>query len=405
MKTYSTGMCSRLMFASSIVIRPEILIVDEILGVGDAYFAHKSFERMRKICSQDGTTLLLVTHDIYSALNLCDRFIWIDRGEVKFDGDGKSAVALYESSVKEQEEQALRRKNTAGIASDAHTGLIHVLFRSPSGFALEAPLALESVTVSLVDGRSATLPVSKGAEGWTLLAEGNLGQVETIGGRRCRVLKTSGSIYHKAEWAVTLPGEGIVESVRVCWRYEGSDAIDLRVFTPERKLLVAGTLGAGDTWREQVFVRSDSASKELESVKQMDYGTGKARITHVAFLDEDGRDIVQVRHGDPLRVRVHVRVDPTVADRRMTFIIVFVRQGSPYSACIYSPFLTIGENGDAVDYGDDRSRPSRKRPLVRECRARRARDARGPVGRLFCDGPWLASSARGAHRARGGIRE
>ncbi len=116
MKTYSTGMCSRLMFASSIVIRPEILIVDEILGVGDAYFAHKSFERMRKICSQDGTTLLLVTHDIYSALNLCDRFIWIDRGEVKFDGDGKSAVALYESSVKEQEEQALRRKNTAGIA-------------------------------------------------------------------------------------------------------------------------------------------------------------------------------------------------------------------------------------------------------------------------------------------------
>ena len=165
---------------------------------------------------------------------------------------------------------------------------------------------------------------------------------------RCRVLNTSGSIYHKAEWAVTLPGEGIVESVRVCWRYEGSDAIDLRVFTPERKLLVAGTLGAGDTWREQVFVRSDSASKELESVKQMDYGTGKARITHVAFLDEDGRDIVQVRHGDPLRVRVHVRVDPTVADRRMTFIIVFVRQGSPYSACIYSPFLTIGENGDAV---------------------------------------------------------
>ena len=68
---------------------------------------------MRELCSQDGTTLLLVTHDIYSALNLCDRFIWIDRGEVKFDGDGKSAIALYESSVKEQEEHALRQKNIA----------------------------------------------------------------------------------------------------------------------------------------------------------------------------------------------------------------------------------------------------------------------------------------------------
>jgi len=64
MKTYSTGMCSRLMFASSVIVKPEILIVDEILGVGDAYFAHKSFERMRQLCSHGGTTLLLVTHDI-----------------------------------------------------------------------------------------------------------------------------------------------------------------------------------------------------------------------------------------------------------------------------------------------------------------------------------------------------
>src|SRR6266566_1506716 len=78
MKTYSTGMCSRLMFASSVIVKPEILIVDEILGVGDAYFAHKSFERMRQLCSSGQTTLMLVTHDVYSALNLCDRFIWID---------------------------------------------------------------------------------------------------------------------------------------------------------------------------------------------------------------------------------------------------------------------------------------------------------------------------------------
>ena len=62
---------------------------------------------MRELCPASGTTLLLVTHDIYSALSLCDRFIWIDRSEVKFDGDGKAAIALYESSVKEQEEHWL----------------------------------------------------------------------------------------------------------------------------------------------------------------------------------------------------------------------------------------------------------------------------------------------------------
>ena len=95
MKTYSTGMCSRLMFSSSVVVKPDILIVDEILGVGDAYFAHKSFERMRDLCTHDGTTLLLVTHDIYSALNLCERFIWLDRpGPGLFRRRWKIAISL-----------------------------------------------------------------------------------------------------------------------------------------------------------------------------------------------------------------------------------------------------------------------------------------------------------------------
>src|SRR5262249_27577453 len=111
MKTYSTGMCSRLMFSAAVMMTPDILVVDEVLGVGDAYFSHKSFQRMREMCTREGTTLLLVTHDIYSALNLCDRFIWIDRGVVRFDGDGKAAISLYEASIKEQEEQRLRARS------------------------------------------------------------------------------------------------------------------------------------------------------------------------------------------------------------------------------------------------------------------------------------------------------
>ncbi len=99
MKTYSTGMCARLMFSASIVVTPDILVVDEVLGVGDAYFTHKSFERMRNLCTGHGTTLLLVTHDVYSAMNLCDRFIWIDRGRMCFDGDAKTAVGRYEAST------------------------------------------------------------------------------------------------------------------------------------------------------------------------------------------------------------------------------------------------------------------------------------------------------------------
>src|SRR5262245_5434869 len=82
MKTYSTGMGMRLMFSASTMFVPDLLVIDEVLGVGDAYFQAKSFERIREICSAKGATLLLVTHDIYTASKLCERMIWIDNGAV-----------------------------------------------------------------------------------------------------------------------------------------------------------------------------------------------------------------------------------------------------------------------------------------------------------------------------------
>src|SRR5262249_51611252 len=159
MKTYSTGMCSRLMFSSSVVMSPEILVVDEILGVGDAYFSHKSFGRMRQLCSDGGMTLLLVTHDIYSALNLCDRFIWIDRGPVQFDGDGKGAIALYESSIKQQEEEWFRRQNAASLRAASRDAVVHVVLRNRTGFALTRPLGLAAIELTSAAGESLRLDV------------------------------------------------------------------------------------------------------------------------------------------------------------------------------------------------------------------------------------------------------
>src|SRR5262249_29606446 len=76
-KTYSTGMGMRLMFAAATMIRPELLVIDEVLGVGDAYFQQKSYQHISEICAAQQTTLLLVTHDIYSAGQICDRMMWI----------------------------------------------------------------------------------------------------------------------------------------------------------------------------------------------------------------------------------------------------------------------------------------------------------------------------------------
>jgi homopolymeric O-antigen transport system ATP-binding protein len=130
LKTYSTGMAVRLMFATSTSVAPDILVLDEVLSVGDAYFSHKSFERIKELSDRNGTTLLLVSHDIYSAARLCPRMIWLDRGQVLIDGASSKVITAYEDSIRDQEEQRLRKRKQnrldelARTASDKRTHLI-----------------------------------------------------------------------------------------------------------------------------------------------------------------------------------------------------------------------------------------------------------------------------------------
>ena len=107
-KTYSAGMYARLAFATSSAIKPELLIIDEVLGAGDAYFAGKCVERMRKLTSGGDTTVLFVSHDLQSVQSLCNRVIWIDKGRVCFDGDTLTGLKLYMQSVRKNEEMRLK---------------------------------------------------------------------------------------------------------------------------------------------------------------------------------------------------------------------------------------------------------------------------------------------------------
>lgn len=99
-KTYSLGMQSRLQFACATAIKPEILIVDEILGAGDAYFSVKSSKRMERL-TKSGCTLLLVSHSMAQILQFCHRCIWIDGGKVVRDGPAKDVVVEYEGFMYE----------------------------------------------------------------------------------------------------------------------------------------------------------------------------------------------------------------------------------------------------------------------------------------------------------------
>ena len=95
LKTYSSGMMMRLAFAIAAVVEPEILIVDEILAVGDADFQQKSRERMIEMMG-GGTTVLMVSHDIQQIRQLCSRVLWIEHGKVVALGETQCVCDAYE---------------------------------------------------------------------------------------------------------------------------------------------------------------------------------------------------------------------------------------------------------------------------------------------------------------------
>ena len=84
-KNFSSGMQARLGFAIATMVRPDILVVDEILSVGDYQFQQKCYRRMREML-EGGTTLLYVSHDIHSVRELCDHAIWLEKGRVRRSG-------------------------------------------------------------------------------------------------------------------------------------------------------------------------------------------------------------------------------------------------------------------------------------------------------------------------------
>lgn len=98
-RTYSSGMKARLGFSINVNIKPEILIVDEALSVGDESFKKKCVKKINEIIEKENVTLLFVTHSTSVAKEFCTRGIVMQSGALKFDGDIKSAIENYNKSI------------------------------------------------------------------------------------------------------------------------------------------------------------------------------------------------------------------------------------------------------------------------------------------------------------------
>lgn len=110
-KTYSLGMQSRLAFATSTAIKPDILIIDEVLGAGDAYFINKCVARVKRLTSSHDTTLILVSHSTTQILQFCDQSIWIDNGRVLEAGPSIEIVKKYDKFINDLQSRKIEETN------------------------------------------------------------------------------------------------------------------------------------------------------------------------------------------------------------------------------------------------------------------------------------------------------
>ncbi len=128
-RTYSAGMQARLSFATATAMRPETLIVDELLSAGDAYFSGRATERMQSLV-ESGASILIVSHALDQVTMFCDQAIWLDRGRIAMRGPSLDVVKAYDRFTRRIEERRLQARNrTTRAGGVAHAEVESVTIR------------------------------------------------------------------------------------------------------------------------------------------------------------------------------------------------------------------------------------------------------------------------------------
>lgn len=128
-RTYSSGMQMRVAFSVATAFRPDILIVDEALSVGDAYFQHKCFKRIKEFREQ-GTSLMIVSHDSGAIQSLCDRAILLQSGRVLKDGDPVEVMDAYNALIAERENSTMKVERLEGGQLQTTSGTLEAVVDS-----------------------------------------------------------------------------------------------------------------------------------------------------------------------------------------------------------------------------------------------------------------------------------
>lgn len=152
-RTYSSGMQMRLAFSVATARRPDILIVDEALSVGDAYFQHKSFDRIRSF-RKAGTTLLIVSHDRSAIQSICDSAILLEGGHMAMHDKPEAVMDYYNALLAEREGQTVRQELLDGgqvrtVSGTGEAGILSVRLLDERERSIEAAEVGQPVTLEV----------------------------------------------------------------------------------------------------------------------------------------------------------------------------------------------------------------------------------------------------------------
>lgn len=371
-KTYSSGMYSRLAFAAATAVRPEILIIDEILGAGDAYFAGKSAKRMRALTAQ-GSTVLFVSHDMSAVQMICDRAVWLERGRIIADGDPIEIGKSYAASIRKQEELRLRainlklsRGDVSELLTDSDIDRVFIVrLISANDTAPTQPLKVFSVTLehhgqvidnvlvgnALDDDRSQRVHLLTAASYMNWSASQTDAQ-----GRTFREFKECGGSYRHAPISIKVPlGLGDISEFSISIEHGGAvdgETLYCQVFDGI-EYITLGTIQTRSAPLDQAICQrlplSINQGRSIPEVPvpssartDFEYGEGSAWLESVDFLDGTRESRRVLSFGETLTVRIQWGAKLDVAN--MAFIICIYGMDGRCISQVVSPFVSASSH-------------------------------------------------------------
>jgi len=161
-RVYSSGMQMRLAFSVATAVRPDILIVDEALSVGDSYFQHKSFDRIRQFREQ-GTTLLLVSHDKGAIQSICDRALLLNGGQLAMEGEPEVVMDYYNALLADRGDYRVQQKKqedgkTQTVSGTGEARFVDIALLDEHGQRLEVVAVGQPIMLRIRFQTEAALP-------------------------------------------------------------------------------------------------------------------------------------------------------------------------------------------------------------------------------------------------------